>query len=292
VLQLTDLLQGFEVKQIDDDRFEAPYVNHYGQGTNNDEAGANAIVGGGQLLGQGIVAATRTQPEKEVKTIHLVFSRVARGGDPLYLNLHRVHSGGSYGTVGLTFEQRNRPVAKGVVMLSVPDPDLIRHSSPAPVVDGPEDDDTKVETKGAWDVGSITGTDIFADEIGPPELPMWVRFPGAPKQNELNQALIAYVSNFHVIGAAMRPHAHVNPAKAHTEISTGVNSHTITFHDPIPPGVWYLLDQHVPYAGRGRIYGRGDVFTQDGSLIASFVQDAMVRGFGDGRSPGSPGSVL
>ena len=71
-----------------------------------------------------------------------------------------------------------------------------------------------------------------------------------------------------------------------------MNSHTVTFHDPVPAGAWFLLDQGAPYAGRGRVYGRGDVFTEDGKLVASYVQDAMIRAFAKGRSPGQTGQVL
>ena len=39
-------------------------------------------------------------------------------------------------------------------------------------------------------------------------------------------------------------------------MSTGVIGHTITFHEPVRAGDWWLLDQNVPYAGRGRSYGR------------------------------------
>ena len=242
------------------------------------------------MLGQAIVAATRSQPEKEVKTVHMVFSRAGWGGDPLYLVLDTVHAGGSYGTVGVTYEQKGRPIAKGVIMLTVPDPDLIRHARERalPVMDGPDHADTKRDIKGAWDLGTLAGADPFVPgDNGPPEYPMWVRFSGAPvpirqhrsraDDNAINQALVAYVSNFHLISAAMRPHD-LRPEQAHTEVSTGVNSHTVTFHDPVPAGAWFLLDQGAPYAGRGRVYGRGDVFTEDGKIIASYVQDAIDLG--------------
>jgi acyl-CoA thioesterase len=42
-----------------------------------------------------------------------------------------------------------------------------------------------------------------------------------------------------------------------------------------------LLAQESSYAGRGRSYGRAHVFTEDGTLIASFVQDAMIRSLPD-----------
>ena len=226
MLQLSDLLHGFDVKPLGDNRFEAPLINHYGQSAPDQENPANAIIGGGQLLGQAIIAATRSQPEKEVKTVHMVFSRAGWGADPLYLTLDTAHAGGSYGTVGITFEQKGRPISKGVVMLTVPDPDLIRHAREMPVMDGPDHADTKLDVKGAWDLGTIAGADPFAPgDKGPPEYPMWVRFSGAPDDNAINQALVAYVTNFHLISAAMRPHDLRPGAGAHRDIHRGEQPH-------------------------------------------------------------------
>jgi acyl-CoA thioesterase len=75
----------------------------------------------------------------------------------------------------------------------------------------------------------------------------------------------------------MRPHRGVGQAQAHVTLSTGVISHTLTFHEPCPAHEWFLLSQRSPYAGHGRAYGRADVFRSDGVLAASFVQDAMIR---------------
>jgi acyl-CoA thioesterase II len=75
----------------------------------------------------------------------------------------------------------------------------------------------------------------------------------------------------------MRPHPGVGQAQAHVTVQTGVVSHTLTYHEPFSAGDWLLLAQRSPYAGRGRSYGRGDVFRTDGTLAASFVQDGMIR---------------
>jgi acyl-CoA thioesterase len=64
-----------------------------------------------------------------------------------------------------------------------------------------------------------------------------------------------------------------------------VLSHTLTFHEPFRASDWLLLAHHSTYAGHGRAYGRADVFTEDGTLVASFVQDSMIR-------PMPAGSVL
>ena len=77
----------------------------------------------------------------------------------------------------------------------------------------------------------------------------------------------------------MRPHSDtVNIADAHTTISTGVISHTAHFHEHADVGQWLLVAQAARYAGNGRVFGSGSVFTQDGTLVSTFAQDSMARG--------------
>ena len=114
---------------------------------------------------------------------------------------------------------------------------------------------------------------------------MWTRFDGAPDDPVLDQALLSFATDAFLIAAAMRPHAGVGQAQAHVTLSTGVISHTITFHEPCPAADWMLLSHHSTYAGHGRCYGRANVFRSDGALAASFVQDAMIRPM-EGRAAG------
>jgi len=92
--------------------------------------------------------------------------------------------------------------------------------------------------------------------------------------------MLAYGTDGFLIGTAMLPHAGVGQNMAHRNIATGVVSHTLTFHEPVPAGEWLLLAHESPYAGRGASYGRAHVFTRDGRLVASFVQENMIRDSG------------
>jgi acyl-CoA thioesterase II len=131
---------------------------------------------------------------------------------------------------------------------------------------------------GAWEIGIISDVDLSDPElVGPPELDVWIRFSGAPADPRIDQALVAYSTDGFLIGTAMRPHAGVGQAQAHRTLSTGVLSHTLTYHEPCPASEWHLLEQRSTYAGHGRSYGRGDIYRADGQLAASFVQDAMIR---------------
>jgi acyl-CoA thioesterase len=75
---------------------------------------------------------------------------------------------------------------------------------------------------------------------------------------------------------------------AHVSISTSVITQTLAFHDDFFAGDWLLLAHHSPHAGRGRSFGRADVFTQDGRLVASYEQENMIRAFTADRRP-APG---
>ena len=69
---------------------------------------------------------------------------------------------------------------------------------------------------------------------------------------------------------------------AHRELSTSVVSHALAFHDDFAADRWLLIDHESQAAGSGRAYGRGHVFTEDGRLVASFVQEALLRRAAEG----------
>jgi acyl-CoA thioesterase II len=104
-----------------------------------------------------------------------------------------------------------------------------------------------------------------------------VRYAGAPADVATNQAILAWGTDGFLIGAAMRPHAGIGQAEAHKTLSTGVVGHTLTFHEPFTARDWLLIAHESPHAGAGRSYGRAQVFTRAGQLVASFVQDNMIR---------------
>jgi acyl-CoA thioesterase II len=133
-------------------------------------------------------------------------------------------------------------------------------------------------------VGDVDINDPEA--VGPAELDVWTRFPGAPSDPGTSQALLSFATDGFLIGTAMRPHAGIGQSMSHRTISTSVLSHTITFHEAVSASHWLLLAHRSIYAGRGRSYGRADVFGPDGGLVASFVQDSMIRAMGE-RPSGS-----
>jgi acyl-CoA thioesterase II len=56
-----------------------------------------------------------------------------------------------------------------------------------------------------------------------------------------------------------------------------VTSHSLWFHQPLRVDDWLLVDQVSPVLAGGRAFGRGDVWSLDGRLVASFAQESMIR---------------
>jgi acyl-CoA thioesterase len=237
----------------------------------------HGVVFGGQLLGQSIVAARAGHEDMTAKTVHTVFARAGRPELPLEIEVDAVQSGRTFASSRVTISQDGRTCTSSIVLLHADDGDLIRHADAPPRASRPDEIATRGET-GDWEIRVVGDVDLSdPDAVGPPELDVWTRFAGAPDDPLIGQALLAYATDGFLIGTAMRPHDGVGQAQAHRTLSTGVISHTLTFHEPVDAGDWLLLAHHSPYAGRGRSYGRADVFTEDGRLVASFVQDAMIR---------------
>jgi acyl-CoA thioesterase II len=260
-------LAGFALEPVAPDRYRAANVDL-----------GHQVVFGGQLMAQSIMAALAGQEGKTVKTLHTVFARAASPDAGVEIAVERMHGGRSLASSSVTISQGERLCTRSIVLMTADEPDLIRHADTYKPVAGPSESVPSGEAAGAWEVRVVGGVDVSdPDAVGPAELDVWTRVVGAPSDPAVNQALLAFVTDGFLIGTAMRPHQGVGQALAHRTLSTGVLSHTITFHEPVSAGEWMLLTQRSPYAGRGRSYGTAHVFDSDGRLVASFVQDNMIR---------------
>lgn len=249
---------------------------------NEGDPTVHDVVFGGQLLGQMIMAASVSSPGKHVRTIHAIFARAARVSAATELAVEPIHDGRSFASANVTAWQGDRLCARALVLLDAPDPDLMQHASPAPRVDGPEQASgagaSPLVFPGA-ELRIVGGVDTSSPDaaLGPAELFAWVRYSGAPDDVATNQAILAWGTDGFLIGTAMRPHAGIGQAQAHKSLATGVVGHTLTFHEPFQVRDWLLIAHESPHAGAGRSYGRAQVFTRAGQLVASFVQDNMIR---------------
>jgi len=117
--------------------------------------------------------------------------------------------------------------------------------------------------------------DLSATTTGPPEFEFWMRTPEVDPA--LAPSLAAYATDLTLIGTALRPMEGLGQRGNGTQFTSAVTSHTLWFHRPFRTDEWLLLRQHSPLLAHGRSFGRGDVLTADGTLVASFGQEALLR---------------
>jgi acyl-CoA thioesterase II len=271
---MSDVSAVLQVKQTGDGTWTAPHPA-------TDPEGRD-VVFSGQMLGQMIMAssaAAGAEEEKEVKSIHGVFARAGSySAGPVEYVLDPLHSGRAWASNTVTARQGDRTLARSLILLNAVEPDLIRHSPPMPNVPGPEE--FPPAENNLLFPGTETRVVEQAEPIvgGSPSMFVWARHPESYESVAASQAAIVWSEPGLIIATALSVHTdEVDISAAHRSISTGVISHTAHFHERADVGQWLLFVHRASYAGHGRIFGSGEVFTRDGTLVSTFAQDSMAR---------------
>jgi acyl-CoA thioesterase-2 len=256
----------------------------------SDGAGRQ-VVDGSQILAQSLVAAGKALPGRTVRSAHALFVSAADPASRLEFTVTPLRAGRSFASATVTVSQGDRTCATSTVLLDYPQPDVIRHDRwtgpPAPgpgaahpVVMPVRGRELRIE--GVRDYGS-------PDEVGPPVIDAWLRYDTVPQRDDLRRALLAHFTGHLSISTTMRSHAGIGTSQAHHTVSTAVMAIGVTFHDPVQWDGWIRYHHESAYAGAGMSYVRGQVIAEDGHLVASFTQDAMIRAFDrDGSATSVP----
>jgi acyl-CoA thioesterase-2 len=280
-MPVADLVEALQLEETGPNTFRAQ----------NYELGERGVVFGGQLIAQLIAAGATVDPTKLVKSATALFARPVMVEDDVELRVDVLQSGRTFASATASLWQGPKERARAIVLLTAEEPDLIRHSSPMP--DVPTADEIEGGAFGNENARIVGDIDIGdADAVHEPELQVWTRWPNATDEQAVSQGLLAQSSCSFLIATAMFPHAGVGQSAAHAAFSTGIIGHTISFHEPFDAREWMLLSQQSTYSGRGRAYGSGEVFSDDGRLIASYSQESMIRHFPEGISPEGQESTI
>ncbi|MGP2441189.1 acyl-CoA thioesterase [Streptomyces sp. JW3] len=227
---------------------------------------------GGQLLAQFARAAAGAAPGKELKSLHTQFLREGRTGEPVRYETQVPRQGRTFAAVRLTARQQHGVIAVADASLHGWEEGPERQSTEPPAAPpGPE---RRVEL-GLLPWESRAAADLDTEKAEAPAHELWTRIPQAPPA--LAPALLAYATDLTLIGTALRPVPSVTQADSGTAFVSAVTTHTLWFHRPFDTGQWLLLRQHSPLAAHGRCFGRGDVLTEEGLLLASYAQEALLR---------------
>ncbi|HUF12577.1 MAG TPA: acyl-CoA thioesterase II [Longimicrobiales bacterium] len=248
---------------------------------------------GGQVLAQALVAAARTVPED--RPAHSMHGYFILAGDltvPVVYFVDRLRDGRSFTTRRVTAIQHGRAIFtlsasfhrhEAGVEHQAPMPDAPPPDSVRPEVDLLREIADRIPEKlravltqdRPLDIRAIDPVDPFDPEPHPPVRRYWVRARGEVGDHPLNhQAVLAYASDYGLLGAALQPHglSHRNP-----NVMVASLDHSLWFHRAVRIDEWLLYHVDSPASGGARGFARGTFYSQRGDLVASVAQEGMIR---------------
>jgi acyl-CoA thioesterase II len=248
---------------------------------------------GGQVLGQALVAAVRTVPaDRFAHSLHAYFLLAGDPSRPIVYNVERVRDGGSFTTRRVTAIQHGRAMFVMSASFHIAEPGL-DHQNTMPRVPPPEDLPSEQQLtakllahlpenmRSYWErerpieMRPLDVSRYFAREKRAPEQMVWMRASGRlPDAFPLHQCVLAYASDFTLLDTALIAHGKLMFDKGMQLASL---DHALWFHRPFRADEWLLYAQDSPSSHGARGFCRGNVFTRDGTLIASVCQEGLMR---------------
>ncbi len=236
------------------------------------------VVEGTQLLAAAIVAVAKRFPDKSIRSAYSVFSRAVMVGGPVELFIDVVQEGRSTATAVVYVAQNGKRCVTVTVLADVPTADVITHHLAKPDVAAPSAANIAEMPMTGRQLRLVDVVDVNSpDEVGPPELYAWLHYDPIPQRDDLAKALIAYFTGHLGISTTMRAHEGIGTAQAHLTVSTAPMTISVSFHEPVSWDGWLLYTHESTQVGSGMSYVRGTVHTEEGALLASFSQDALIR---------------
>jgi acyl-CoA thioesterase-2 len=247
---------------------------------------------GGQVAGQALVAAGRTVPEdRPVHSLHAYFIRPGDPTVPLIYLVERVRDGRSFTTRRVTTIQHGKTIFTLSASFHRDEPG-VEHADPVPDVPPPDAIATTAERMEKLFGPSVRewydGNPIDIRHIGPQSFEaerdpslwttrnmVWLRVDGdLPDDPLLHVCLMTYASDMTLLDSVLLAHG-LSWADGRT--SGASLDHAMWFHGPFRADRWLLYAQDSPVARGSRGLARGEVYTSDGNLVVSVVQEGLVR---------------
>ena len=251
------------------------------------------FVFGGQVLGQALAAAQNTvDPVREAHSLHAYFLRAGDIDAPIVYSVERTRDGGTFSARRVVAIQHGQTILNGSISFQVPEKSF-EHQSSMPDVPAPEDIepmqplsneqlaklpvklqrwlgvDSPIEFRHVWP------QDRLNPVKRPPIQHIWFRLTTPVDESPaLHRALLAYASDFNLIGTATLPHG-ISYYTHNVQMAS--LDHALWFHRPFRVDEWLLYSFDSPTAQGARGLARGQIFSRDGRLVASTAQEGLIR---------------
>ncbi|MFD6246026.1 acyl-CoA thioesterase [Streptomyces roseolus] len=279
---LDDLLALLDLERIEQDIFRG-----------QSRSAIVPRVFGGQVAAQALVAAGRTVPAGCLAhSLHAYFLVPGDPGAPIVYEVDRIRDGRSFTTRRVVAIQHGRPIFHLSASFQT-DEEGLDHQAAMPAAPDPESlptaeetlprhlpreiADRLVEARAAVDL-RYAGTPPWGS-VGEPREPrsqVWFRTNGKLSDDPLLHVVLAtYVSDMTLLDSVLL--AHGRGGWAVGDVVGASLDHAMWFHRPFRADEWLLYDQESPSSSGGRGLGQARIWTRDGRLAISVIQEGVVR---------------
>jgi acyl-CoA thioesterase-2 len=255
---------------------------------------------GGQVLGQALVAATRTVNGVLPHSLHAYFLLAGDPKVPIIYDVDRIRDGKSFTTRRVVAIQHGHAIFSMSVSFHNDETGL-EHQMPMPDVPHPDALPGDAEIKQNILPTLPENVRRYFERVRPIELKpvdfaryagkkqegnrfnIWLRTTGPlPDDPAIHRCALAYASDMTILDTALLPHQR---SVFDRSIMGASLDHALWFHRPFRADQWLLYTQDSPSMHGARGFGRGLIFTADGILIASVAQEGLLR---ERRPEGKP----
>ncbi len=290
---LADLLSLLELERLEDRIF---------RGQSRDIGSPRVF--GGQVLGQALTAANYTVEGREAHSLHAYFLRAGDVTAPIIYDVDLARDGRSFSNRRVVAIQHGRPIFNMTASFQIPEQGL-EHQATIPDVP-PADElqdlsDTADEIlaklpekmrryltrRRPFEIRPVEPVSLLSLEPAEPVRRMWMRtIDRLPDEPDLHRNLLAYMSDFQLIGTTTLPHGiHFEQGK----VQMASLDHALWFHRPFRADEWLLYSLESPNAASARGFALGRFFNADGVLVASTAQEGLIRIWPSQKEPAAAG---
>lgn len=263
------------------------------RGVSRDLGGRSVF--GGQVIGQAMVAASRTVEGRTPHSLHAYFLLPGDMAAPIVYEVDRIRDGGSFSARRVQAIQHGRPILSMIASFQVPEEGL-EHQTEMPDVPPPESLKPTTELINEWlasagavhprirasltrhpavDFRPVYPWNPLKPEVTLPRQCIWFRIgQKLPDDPMLHRSLLAYASDFNLIGTALRPSG---KSWYSPDMQVASLDHALWFHRDGRVDDWLLYCMDSPSAQAARGMARGQIFDRSGRLIASVAQEGLMR---------------
>jgi len=248
---------------------------------------------GGQVMAQALSAAMRTVPDDRfVHSFHGYFVLPGDLNIPIIFEVDRIRDGGSFTTRAVKAIQNGKAIFHLTASFQL-EQEGFDHQTEMPKVipfdelvsyDGmakqfgdqlPENIRRILSIARPIEFRPVEFLNPFANEVYEPVRNVWLKTKGdMPEDRRQNDLVLAYASDYNLLTTALFPHG---KAIDHRNLQIASLDHAMWFHRPFRADEWLLYSIDSPSASGARGFTRGHIFNAEGKLVASVVQEGLMR---------------